>query len=68
MTRRSFLGTLWGGAVGIVAGVWLPVESLGRLVARRAPRRVPADLLSRLRRRTRALDPDALRLPNDLAG
>ncbi len=52
----------------MAAGVWFPLESLGRLVARTTSRRVPADLLSRLRRRTRALDLEALRAPHDLAG
>ncbi len=68
VTRRAFVRTLWGGAVGMAAGVWFPLESLGRLVARTTSRRVPADLLSRLRRRTRALDLEALRAPHDLAG
>lgn len=68
MTRRAFLCALWGGAVGIAAGVLLPLESLARLVGRRVSRSVPADLLSRLRRRTRALDLEALRGPHDLAG
>lgn len=68
MTRRAFIRTLWGGAVGIAAGVWLPLESLGRLVAGGTSGRVPLDLLSRLRRRTRALDLEGLRAPHDLAG
>ena len=60
MNRRRFIG--WAAALAAVS-------ALGRrtLALARRPR-VPRDVLARIRRRTRPLDPRRVEGPHDLAG
>ncbi len=60
MNRRRFLG--WAAAL---AAAW----ALGRKGLALAPRpRVSRDILARIRRKTRPLDPRRIQGPHDLAG
>ncbi len=70
MKRRELLRML--GSAGAFSGAWLlglttPLAAKLRTAARRTVR-VPADLLWRIRRRTRPLDERCLDEEHDLAG
>ena len=70
MNRRGFLRAVArGGAVvlAVAAGVAVPAAR-SLWVAAGEKVRAPADLLARLRRNTRPLDPAELHEPHDLAG
>lgn len=68
MTRRTVLRSLLVGAAAAAAALWAPVSSALRAAAHRAPCRTSPGLLSRLRGKTRPLDPARLRDPHELAG
>ncbi len=66
MKRREALqtiGTALAVAGSVLAGVAAPVTAVAARV-----RRVPGDILQRIRRRTRPLKPETLNQPHDLAG
>jgi len=66
MNRRGFLCTFARGGgltLGILLGVVMPATRAARYLGR-----APADLLARIRHRTRPLDPAALDRPHDLQG
>lgn len=70
MRRRAFLWTLGGGAavaVGALLAAVAPAAEVLRVAAGQRLR-APADLLARLRRKTKPLDPADLHGPHDLAG
>lgn len=69
MMRRRFLRGLLAGSALVVAavgGLAPAMDTLGVAAARSL--RAPADLLVRVRRRTRSLHEDDLYQPHDLAG
>ncbi len=70
MKRRELLRTLasTGLLVGATVAGWTAPALAGMRTLARRSARVPADLLARIHRRTRPLDPDSLEKEHDLAG
>lgn len=66
-TRRDLLRLGTGFAAALLTGIALPVaHGVGRGLRRSL--RAPADLMARIRHRTRPFDPASLDKPHELAG